>query len=30
MMILWAITYILSNVFVRQMRRLRERTHASA
>jgi hypothetical protein len=29
MMILWAITYALSNVFVKQMRRLRERTHAT-
>lgn len=30
MMILWAITYVLSNVFVRQMRKLRERGHAAA
>ena len=29
MMILWAITYFLSNVFVKQMRRLKERTHAA-
>ena len=29
MMILWAITYALSNLFIRQMRRLRERTHAT-
>jgi multiple sugar transport system permease protein len=29
MMILWAITYALSNVFVKQMRRLREKTHAT-
>ncbi len=30
MMILWAITYALSNVFIKQMRRLREKTHATA
>ena len=30
MMILWAITYALSYLFVKQMRRLRERTHATA
>jgi multiple sugar transport system permease protein len=30
MMILWAITYALSFLFVRQMRRLRRQTHATA
>ncbi len=30
MMILWAVTYILSTVFVKQMQRLRRQTHASA
>ena len=29
MMILWAVTYALSNVFVKQMRRLKERGHAT-
>ena len=29
MMILWAITYALSNVFVKQMRRLRESANAT-
>lgn len=30
MMVLWAITYALSNVFIKQWLKLRERTHAAA
>jgi multiple sugar transport system permease protein len=30
MMVLWAITYVLSNVFIKQWLKLKERTHAAA